>query len=183
MIEEKLNENYGREWKNNKIAFAVSVDKQLLDTVFCSKEKMNELLLASGILQKNVNKRKAQIFSYGEEILPAIQQKLTDLEFKMKSYFVVAQIHPKHIQLTLHQVVKLSSFEKNTATIIIQDEIIQIEDVFDALCKNIWITMLSGIHVNYCSIHENEGNETHGFRYKDGYQKLKLCIIEMVSDK
>ncbi|KAI7888041.1 uncharacterized protein EV154DRAFT_324303 [Mucor mucedo] len=154
-IEEKLDEDYGDEWKNKNIAFTVSVDKYLLDKVFGSKERLNELFYASGVLQKDNRLRKAQIFSYGEEILPAIQQRLTDLDFKMKSYFVVAQIHPKHIQLTLHQVVKLSSYEENTATIIIQDEIVQIEDVYDSL--------------------------SHCFGYKNVYQKLKLCVVEIMN--
>lgn len=87
------------------------------------------------------------------------------LEFKMKSCFVVAQIYPTtHVQLTLHQVVRLLSPQKPAATVIIQDKIVHIEDIYDTLCQKIWAIMLSG-HVEYCTTHKNERND-FGFYFQ-----------------
>lgn len=185
LVEEKLEGSFGNDWRDKNIAYAVCVDKSILDNVFGSKEHFHELLYASGILQKNNEHRKAQISTYGAEILPAIQQKLKHLEFKMKSYFVVAQTYPTHIQLTLHQVVRLSSPQKDAATIIIQDEIIHIEDVYDTLCKRVWANMLFSGHVEYCTKHKDERDTLYDFgsfqNYSNIRHKLKLCITKLVS--
>ncbi|KAI7870693.1 uncharacterized protein EV154DRAFT_121968 [Mucor mucedo] len=185
LIEDKMDSAFGNDWRDKNTAFAFSVEKKLLDDIFGSKETLNEMLFASGILHNNNGFRKAEICTYGEEILPAIQQKLKDADFKMKLYFIVAQLHQKHIQLTLHQVVKLSTPAEDAATIIIQDEILHIEDVYDTLCKNIWAALLSSNRIDYCLKHMNKGDDPHSLNSSEGYkaiyQRLKFYLMEVLS--
>lgn len=100
----------------------------------------------------------------------------------MKSCFVVTQIYPTtHVPLTLHQVVRLLSPQKPAATVIIQDKIVHIEDIYETLFQKIWAIMLSG-HVEYCTTHKNERNDFGLFpNYNNIRHKLKLWVTELVS--
>lgn len=185
-LEEKLQDNFGSDWRGKNIWFGVSVEKYLLDNVFGSKKNLEKLFFASGILGKDNNLRKAQFCTFGEEILPALQQELKrDLNLKMKSYFVAAHIYSRYIQLTLHQVVKLELSGKKSATIIIQDKIIHINDVYDTLCKGILANMQSYYRTSCCSINNHNTNEQYDLSslkiYSNICQKLKLSIVELVS--
>lgn len=61
------------------------------------------------------------------------------LPFPLKSFFVLAQLHEDYIQLTLNQVVTESnSNEQNQESIIIHDKSIQIPNIYDSLCLNMW---------------------------------------------
>ncbi|KAI7893064.1 uncharacterized protein EV154DRAFT_165002 [Mucor mucedo] len=182
-IEEKLESNIGSNWRANNIWYAVSIDKTLLDSVFGSIKKLEKAFFASGILVKDDELRKAKFCTRGEEILPAIQHIYQHLEFRLKSYFVVAQIYSKHIQLSLHQVVKLVSPEEDPASIIIQDEIIQIDDVYDTLCKRIMKSIQFNCQVDYCTTHKSEKDTPYDFQsfeiYSDIYRNLKPCVAEI----
>ncbi|KAI7890044.1 uncharacterized protein EV154DRAFT_512752 [Mucor mucedo] len=158
LIEENLNANFKNDWVNKNIAYNVSIDKNVLDNVFGSKEDLNELFYASGILRKEDQHRKVLFSTYGEEIFPTIQQKLPDLKFKMKMYFVVAQIYSTHIHVALHQAVRLKSVEENGVSIVVQDKIIPIDNLYKALCKILWTNISSDIVINYCEQHNNETN-------------------------
>ncbi|KAG2211006.1 hypothetical protein INT47_000166 [Mucor saturninus] len=184
-IEQWLDMSVKGNWIQKNVAYAISVDKWLLDNMFGTKEDLTELLFASGILQRNNNRRKAQIITRGEEILPAIEQKLTDFNFKMKSYFVVSQLHQTYIQLTLHQVVIVSEDETSSTTIIVEDKIIQIEDVYDTLCKTTWGSMIYPTsYIDYCTAHEDSihvlRNLESLFSYDRYCQEVKLAVPELV---
>ncbi|KAI7889097.1 uncharacterized protein EV154DRAFT_515796 [Mucor mucedo] len=185
LIKEKLNSSYENDWRNKNTAFAFSVEKKLFDNVFGSDETLDELLVASGMLKANNKNQKVRVSIYGEEIIHAIQHKLKDVNFQMKSYFVVAQVHSDHIQLTLHQVVKLATSEENAATIIVDDEIIHMEDVHDTLHKKIWKTLISSNIFDCCSMHETEGSGLHNLNllrvYKNAYQQFKILLINALS--
>ncbi|KAG2208763.1 hypothetical protein INT47_007862 [Mucor saturninus] len=120
----------------------------------------------------------------GEDILPNIQQTL-DLKLKMKTYFVVSQIFPQHVQLTLHQTVKLASPGEDAASIIIEDKIVYFDDVYDALCTTVWKNMKSNCQFNYCMTHKDKNNTDYDFgsfqAYRDIHQILKQRIGELVS--
>ncbi|KAG2204162.1 hypothetical protein INT47_011645 [Mucor saturninus] len=182
-LSEKLENKLGRKWRGNYLWYGVSIDKNLLDTFFGSKNKLEKLFYAGGILQKDDTLRKVKICTGGEEILPAIQQKLFGLNFKLKSYFVVAQIFSKHIQLSLHQTVKTSSTGDDAASIIIQDEVLHIEDVYDTLCKNVMTSIRAdNCQVECCAAHKNE-EDTHDFQSFETYsnicQNLKPCLATL----
>lgn len=182
-IRKKLVGSFEVDWRDENIGYAVSIEKNLLDKVFGGlKEKVNEILFASGILIKNNDRYRAEVSTYGEDILPAIQHKLSGLNFRLKSYFLVAQIYPAHIQLTLHQVVRISSAD----TIIVEDEIIQIEDVYDTMCNSIWINMKNNGYVNYCDRHKNQRYTSHHLGSVQAYSKifenLKSCVLKTVNE-
>ncbi|KAG2199838.1 hypothetical protein INT47_009451 [Mucor saturninus] len=182
-IEEKLENTVGSNWRANNIWYGVSIDKKLLDTVFGTIKKLEKLFFASGILEKDDELRKAKFCTRGEEILPAIQHKYQHLDFRLKSYFVVAQISSKHIQLSLHRVVKLASPGEGPASIIIQDEVIHIDDVYDTLCKSIMKSIQVNCRVDYCAMHKSEEDTPYDFQsfeiYSNIYRNLKPCIVEL----
>ncbi|KAI7891461.1 uncharacterized protein EV154DRAFT_224909 [Mucor mucedo] len=182
-IEEKLESTVGSNWRANNIWYSVSIDKNLLDTVFGSIKNMEKSFFASGILRKDDELRKAKFCTRGEEILPALQHKYQHLEFTLKSYYVVAQISSKHIQLSLHQVVKLTSPGEDPASIIIQDEMIQIDDVYDTLCKNIMKSLQVNCQVDYCTTHKIQEDIQYDFQsleiYNNIYRNLKPCVVEL----
>ncbi|KAI7876157.1 uncharacterized protein EV154DRAFT_68438 [Mucor mucedo] len=185
LIKKRLDMSAKGKWIQKNLAYAISVDKWLLDNMFGTKEDLTELLFASGILQRNNHRRKAQIITRGEEILPAIEQKLTDFNFKMKSYFVVSQLHQTYIQLTLHQVVIVSEDETSSTTIIVEDKIIQIEDVYDTLCKTTWGSKIYPTsYIDYCTAHEDSmhilRNLESLFSYDRYCQEVKLAVPELV---
>ncbi|KAG2195026.1 hypothetical protein INT47_005626 [Mucor saturninus] len=164
-LEENIERIYEADWRGNNIWYGVSTDKHLLDSVFGSMKKLEKLFFASGILQEGNNTRRAKFCIHGEGILPAIQHKYRHLDFKMKSYFVAAQIFSKHIQLTLHQVVKLALPKEDAATIVIQDEIIHMDDIYDSLCKNILANTQIDCEYNHCHIHNAH----------DAFESLQTC--------
>ncbi|KAI7891408.1 uncharacterized protein EV154DRAFT_551577 [Mucor mucedo] len=182
-IEEKLKSNVGLNWGTNNIWYGVSIDKSILDTVFGSIKNLEKSFFASGILGKDDELRKAKFCTRGEEILPAIQHKYQHLDFSLKSYFVVAQISSKHIQLSLHQVVKLASPGEDPASMIIQDEIIHIDDVYDTLCKSIMKSIQVNCQVDYCTAHKNGEDVQYDFQsfeiYSNVYRNLKPCVVEL----
>ncbi|KAG2194690.1 hypothetical protein INT47_013065 [Mucor saturninus] len=184
-IEEKLESTVGSNWRANNIWYAVSMDKKLLDTVFGTIKKLEKSFFASRILGKDGELGKAKFCIRGEEILPAIQHKYQHLDFRLKSYFVVARISSKHIQLSLHQVVKLASPGEDPASIIIQDEMIHIDNVHDTLCKSIMKSIQVNCPVDYCTTHKNEEATQYDFQsfkiYSNIYQNLKPCVVELVS--
>lgn len=184
LLEKVLKNNFESDRRDNNIWYGVSVDKILLDTVFGSKKKLEKLFYASGMIQRKDNLRKAKFSTRGEKILPAIQQKFAHLEFKMKSYFVVAQMFSKHVQLTLHQVVKLASYEEDAVAIAIRDEIVQIDDVLDSLCKKVLMSIPDNFQINYCDIHKKKDNVSGDFNSIQTFlnlcQNLKPCITTLV---
>ncbi|KAG2200012.1 hypothetical protein INT47_000362 [Mucor saturninus] len=184
-LEENLERIYGDDWRGNNILHGVSIDKHLFNTVFGSTKQLKKLFFASGILQEGNNTRRAKFCIHGEEILPAIQPMFRHLDSKTISYFVTAQIFSKHIWLTLHQVVKLASPRKDPAPIIIQDEIIHIDDVYDTLCKSIVKSIQIDCQVDYCTTHKSEEDTQYDFQsfkiYSNVYRNLKPCVVELVS--
>ncbi|KAI7888094.1 uncharacterized protein EV154DRAFT_321733 [Mucor mucedo] len=182
-IEEKLESTVGSNWRNNKIWYGVSIDKNLSDNVFGTINKLEKSFFASGILGKDDDLRQAKFCTRGEEILPAIQHKYQHLDFNLKSYFVVAQISSKHIQLSLHQVVKLASPGEDPASIIIQDEMIHINDVYDTLCKNIMKSLQIDCQVDYCTTHNYGEDMQYDFQsseiYSNVHRNLKPCVVEL----
>ncbi|KAI7891464.1 uncharacterized protein EV154DRAFT_563383 [Mucor mucedo] len=175
--------NIGSNWRANNIWYSVSMDKKFLDTVFGSIKKLEKLFFASGILRKDDELRKAKFCTRGEEILPAIQHKYQHLDFRLKSYFVVVQIFSKHIQLSLHQVVKLASPGEDPASIIVQDKIIHIDDVYDTLCKSIMKSIQVNCQVDYCTTHKIQEDTQYHFQsfeiYSNIYRNLKPYVVEL----
>ncbi|GAA5812679.1 hypothetical protein MFLAVUS_006136 [Mucor flavus] len=112
-------------------------EKMLLDNVIGTKKDFENIIFASGLVHKDDEFKKLRIITQGEELLPFIQQSLK-LEFSLKSYFVLAQLHEDYVQLTLYQVVAESSPEEQMEAIIFHDEIFYTQNIYDDLCSNMW---------------------------------------------
>lgn len=186
LVDNSLPRIFGSNWRDKNTGYIISIEKTVMDNVFSSKNNLQKLLSESGILPKLDDCRKTQVITRGERVLSAIQQKLR-LKLSLQSYFVVAQLHQTYIQVTLHQVVKIKSPEENETTIMIQDKVIPIENVVDAMCKNIWnqMKLLGGI--DYCTSHKNEEYSSCNLyslqNYSDVLEKLKIHISETVSTR
>lgn len=183
-IENKINETYGSMWKEDQIGYIISVEKILMDSFYGSKENLKKLLFGSGILEKENQCKKARIFTHGEGILPPIQQ-INGVELTLKSYFILAQLHDTYIYLSLHEVVKISSLEESESSIIVQDKTIQIENVYEKLCKHLWNHIKSSNAIDYCPDHIDKKNvDIYSLEnYKHVLIKLKVYLLEIVSNR
>lgn len=124
-------------YEGMKIGYAVSIEKMILDNVIGTKKDFENIIFASGLVHKDDESKKLRIITQGEELLPFIQQSLK-LEFSLKSYFILAQLHEDYVQLTLYQVVAESSPEEQMEAIIFHDEIFYTQNIYDDLCSNMW---------------------------------------------
>lgn len=182
--------------ENRKIGYIFNIEKRLLDEVFRSKEELNEILIASGIVKQGDESRKARIFTHGEGLLPALQHRL-HIDLPLKSYYVQAQLLEDYIQVSLNQVVKVaSSKEEEASAIVIQNNTISIENIYDSMCRNIWTSYVEsndGSNINRCELHEEYSYDEGIVQiqetlyslddYENFLAKLKQHFHEMVSAK
>ncbi|GAA5815466.1 hypothetical protein MFLAVUS_008978 [Mucor flavus] len=107
-----------------------------------------------GLVPKDNNTKKLRITAQGERVLPAIQKSL-GLEFTLRSYFLLCQLHEDYVQLSLHQVVTAStSEEKEQESIIVQDEIVAIPNIYDSLCESMWRNLVQDSSlIELCEMH------------------------------
>lgn len=123
-----------------RIGYAITIEKMLLIGLFGTEEDLKDIIYTSGLLQKDDSLKKLRVITQGERLFPIIQQSLK-LQFPLKSYFVVAQLRDYYVQLTLNQVVTESG-EEDQEAIIIRDEIIQIPNIYESLCLNMWSNII-----------------------------------------
>lgn len=108
----------------------------MLNNLIFTKEDFQELIYGSGLIQKNDEFKKLIVFTKGENLLPAIKRSI-NLDFPLKSYFLLAQLHEDYVQLTLNQVVTSPNInEKEQESVVCQDEIIYIQNIYESLCLN-----------------------------------------------
>ncbi|KAI8067283.1 hypothetical protein BDF21DRAFT_454676 [Thamnidium elegans] len=141
--------------ENIKTGYAFTIEKTLLQRLLITGDELRDMIYASNLVQENDCYKKLRITTQGEGLLPVIQQSLK-LPFPLKSFFVVAQLHKDYVQLTLNQVVtKSGSNHEDQETIVIQEEIIPIPNIYDALCFNMWsnITEDSSL-IQLCDTHK-----------------------------
>ncbi|KAI8058903.1 hypothetical protein BDF21DRAFT_403529 [Thamnidium elegans] len=140
---------------NIKIGYAITVEKMLLQRLLVTEDELRYMIYASSLVQENDDLKKLRITTQGEGLLPVIQQSFK-LQFPLKSFFVVAQLYEDYVQLTLNQVVTESVLDhEDQETIVIQEEIIPIPNIYDSLCFNIWsnITEDSSL-IQLCDAHK-----------------------------
>ncbi|KAG2210945.1 hypothetical protein INT47_000102 [Mucor saturninus] len=161
LVMDQLNEEFGIDSKVEKVNYIINVERILCDSIIGSKDKLKNLLVKGNFGDASKNGGIMRI-SAQEGILPAITQKLK-LNIDPGGLFVVAKLRESYIQLTLHQVVE-DSF-------VIKDEIIMIDNVFDALCKKLWFFVANDYGLKYCS--------THMYQYPEANFSLEKCRILM----
>ncbi|KAI8047283.1 hypothetical protein BDF21DRAFT_499025 [Thamnidium elegans] len=124
--------------ENIKIGYAITVEKMLFQRLLVTEDELRDMIYANYLVQENDSYKKLRITTQGEGLLPVIQQSFK-LRFPLRSFFVVAQLHKDYVQLTLNQVVTESgSDHEDQETIVMQEEIIHIPNIYDALCFNMW---------------------------------------------
>lgn len=169
---------------NKNIGYAVSIEKKLMDIIYGSEENLKKLFVSSGFLSQENEYRKMRIFTRGEGCHPAIRNNVPGLKFKIKSYFVTAQIYKSHIHVALHQVVQTSSAGENSATIVLKDKLLYMDDVDDVLYRKIWSRLLLDCHVGYCSRYHAEKGLPDDFCSLQNYfslrPKIKSLVLHMV---
>ncbi|GAA5800302.1 hypothetical protein HPULCUR_005728 [Helicostylum pulchrum] len=137
-----------------KIGYAISIETMLLNNTIGTKDSLQDIIFASGLVPKIDDSKKLRITTQGERILPAIQKSLK-LELSLKSYFLVCQLHEDYLQLSLHQVVTVpSSEEEEQESIIVQDEILDIPNIYDSLCTSMWHSLVQDSSlIELCKVH------------------------------
>ncbi|GAA5812689.1 hypothetical protein MFLAVUS_006146 [Mucor flavus] len=150
----KLPDHLISDQSDAKIVYAVSIEAMLLNDTIGTKDNLRDLIYASGLVPKDNDSKKLRITTQGERILPAIQKSLK-LELPLKSYFLLCQLHEDYVQLSLHQVVTASTSEENEQeSIIVQDEIAVIPNIYDSLCASMWRNLVQDSSlIELCEMH------------------------------
>ncbi|GAA5808560.1 hypothetical protein MFLAVUS_001951 [Mucor flavus] len=154
---------------NIKIGFAITIDNMLLKRLFGTEDNLRDVIYASNLLQKDDSSKKLRIATHAEGLFPVIQRSF-NLQFTIKSFFVVAQLYENHVQLTLNQVVTESGLENEyQEAIIIQEETIPIPNIYKSLCCNMWNNIIEDSSlIQLCDTHA---------RYND-YELLDIFSLE-----
>ncbi|GAA5794836.1 hypothetical protein HPULCUR_000184 [Helicostylum pulchrum] len=139
---------------DTKIGYAISIEAMLLNNTIGTKNSLQDIIFANGLVPKDDNSKKLRITTQGERILPAIQKSLKP-ELSLKSYFLICQLHENYVQLSLHQVVTApSSEEEEQESIIVQDEILDIPNIYDSLCTSMWQNLVQDSSlIELCEMH------------------------------
>ncbi|GAA5800177.1 hypothetical protein HPULCUR_005602 [Helicostylum pulchrum] len=182
----KLPDHLISEHTNTKIGYAISIEAMLLKNTIGTKDSLQGIIFASGLVPKVDDSKKLRITTQGERILPAIQKSLK-LEFSLKSYFLVCQLHEDYVQLSLHQVVTApSSEEEEQESIIVQNEILDIPNIYDSLCTSMWQNLVQDSSlIELCEMHitsdDNKSLDLFSSKIKeDFFMNLKSHISDNV---
>ncbi|KAI8087094.1 hypothetical protein BDF21DRAFT_413720 [Thamnidium elegans] len=169
LISNKLSTNAHTEKSHIKIGYMVSIEKMLLDHVIGNnKRDFQGLVLESGLVPKDDPSKKLRVVTQGEVLLPAIQRLSVQLKFPLKSYFVLAQLHEDYVQLTLNQVVTSPCSEQES--IILQDNIIRIPNMYDSLCFLMWNKLTQNTClIQLCNVHKSDGTELFSLKTKSEF--------------
>ncbi|KAI9364785.1 hypothetical protein BD770DRAFT_153605 [Pilaira anomala] len=145
-----------------KIGYIISIEKLLLYYTFSGKKEFTKHIFESGIIRADDASKKLRIITQGEGLLPVIQN-YTQLKFPIKTYFVLAQLHKDYVHLELNQVITCSSInEEEQESIILRDEIIHIQNIYDSLGVNMWNYIICNTSlIKFCNIHD--GDDVHKF--------------------
>ncbi|KAI9262968.1 hypothetical protein EDC94DRAFT_584385 [Helicostylum pulchrum] len=149
---------------DTKVGYAISIEAILLNNTIGTKDNLRDITFASGLIPKDNDSKKLRITTQGERILPAIQKSLK-LECTLKSYFLLCQLHEVYVQLTLNQVVTApSSEEQEHKSIIVQEEIVAIPNIYDSLCTSMWQNLVQDSSlIELCEMHKtSDGNDIFG---------------------
>ncbi|KAG2233260.1 hypothetical protein INT48_001709 [Thamnidium elegans] len=140
---------------NIKTGYAITVEKMLLQKLLVTEDELRDMIYASNLVQENDSYKKLRIITQGEGLLPVIQQSFK-LPFPLRSFFMIAQLHEDYVQLTLNQVVtEFGSDHEDQETIIIQEEIIPISNIYDSLCFNMWSKIIEDNSlIQLCNAHK-----------------------------
>lgn len=166
------------EYKNKSISHVLLLEKRLLRSTIGTKKELKELLIASDLFQNEVKTKKLKIITHGEGILPALQYEL-GVNLALKSYYIISQLHTTYIQVTLYQVVQTTETDEEASAIIIQNETLLTEDIYDLLCKYMWShAELEKNLIQCCALHQEGFSSLKNYKYF--ITKVKAFILKKV---
>ncbi|MBM6386423.1 MAG: hypothetical protein JSY10_20920 [Paenibacillus sp.] len=146
------------EVKKSNVGYVMSVEKMLLDNLVGTKENFKEIVLASGVIRESDPTKKLKVITRGEELSVLLQQ-ASGLKISCKSYFVVFQLHEDYIHFTLNRVVTASDSNNKESSIIIEDKILPIRNIYKSLFMNMWKHLTrEGDFVDRCGDHSDDEN-------------------------
>ncbi|KAG2237884.1 hypothetical protein INT48_002188 [Thamnidium elegans] len=166
------------EYENKTISHVLLLEKRLLRSIIGTKKELKELLIASDLFQNEVKTKKLKIITHGEGILPALQHEL-GINLALKSYYVLSQLHTTYIQVTLYQVVQTTEMDEEASAIIIQNETLPIESIYDSLCKYMWThAELDKNLIQCCTLHQEGFSSLKNHKFFT--TKVKAFIVKKV---
>lgn len=156
-IDNIISSKLSNEKKKVNIGYVVSIEKKLLDTIIGTKENLKQMIFESGMVKKNESSKKLKIITQAEGVLANIQRSLK-LELPIKSCIILVKIHPDYLLLTLNQIVVTASsknqVEEEAESIILQDEIIPIQNIYESVCLNMWDHLIVNPQfIQRCDVH------------------------------
>ncbi|KAI8067200.1 hypothetical protein BDF21DRAFT_496137 [Thamnidium elegans] len=84
-----------------KTGYAITIEKTLLQKLLVTEDDLRYMIYASNLVQEDDSYKKLRITTQGQGLLPVIQQSFK-LQFPLKSFFIVSQLHKDYVQLTLN---------------------------------------------------------------------------------
>jgi hypothetical protein len=147
--------------ENMIIGYAVTIEKILLQRLYVTENDIRDMVYVTDMIKKDDSNKKLRIAVREEMLFPVIQQSFS-LKFPVKSFFVIAQLYEDYVQLTLNQVVTESNNldDEYQESIILQDEIIPIRNIYDDFCFYMWnnITKDKSL-IQLCDIHKGYNSD------------------------
>ncbi|MBM6387643.1 MAG: hypothetical protein JSY10_27300 [Paenibacillus sp.] len=123
---------------NIKIGYAINIESTLLKKLPVTEDDLTDMIYTSNLVKKDDYSKKLRIDTQREGLLPVIIQSLK-LQLPLKSFFLGAQLFEDYVHLTLNQVVtEFDSNNEDQEAIIIQEEIIPTQNIYDSLTFNMW---------------------------------------------
>jgi hypothetical protein len=138
--------------------YDIIIEKILFQRLSVTEDDIRNIVYVSDLIEREDSDKKLRI-TIREEVIFSIIQQSFSLPFPVKSFFIATQLYEDYIQLTLNQVVTDSGLDhEDQESIILQDEIVPILNIYDSLCFYMWSNIIEDKSlIQLCDVH-NEYN-------------------------
>ncbi|KAI9271103.1 hypothetical protein EDC94DRAFT_303382 [Helicostylum pulchrum] len=142
-----------------KIGYDITVEKMLLKKLSVTEDDLRDMMYGISFVRKDDSCTKLRITTQGERLLPLIQKSL-NLQFPLRSCFLVAQLYEDYVQLSVNEVVTESGEKrKDQESIIIQEKLIPTPNIYKSLCLNAWNNIIEDTsRIQLCDTHKGYNN-------------------------
>lgn len=95
-----------------------------------------------------------------------------------KLYYFLAQLYEDYIQLFLQQIIQIPTMsEEESSSIIIQDDIVSIQNIYESFCKHIWKHLVKGIKlVVPCDTHKDSDHNYKNIFSAESHITFATCM-------
>ncbi|KAI7896274.1 uncharacterized protein EV154DRAFT_492895 [Mucor mucedo] len=179
-----LDKHSGNDWRAKNLGYVLTIEASFMEYIDISEEDIQQLFYIGNVPQELAERRKVRLCNIGSCLMPVIQ-KIIGQEFKLKSFFVIAQLHDTYIHFALYQAVQCDLMGKciSTAMLII-DKLVPMENLKDRLCKSILNNIATDNNIDYCDIHKAQGSNWDCYRldnYKSVLDTLNSQMLHILS--